>query len=273
MFPILFSIGTVHVFSFSVFVLFAWSVFSFLFWRKLRSQGVFEQQIFDLMFYSTLVGLVFSRAVFVLTHAPLFVDNMLKIVALWVQPGLSFYGGFLASTLTLLYLGRTYKVRVGMILDVVAVSLPWALVIGKIGSLLDGSEAGKLASIPWAVNIVGSVGARHPVQIYELVALVVLGMILLTLERRAERQKWPYGVVGVWFFLLFTPIFFALEFFKESTLYYAQISANQWVLIALFAEALGAFYVRGGGREKLRPVIAGMKQKIGNAVRKISPRQ
>lgn len=248
MYPILFSIGSVHIYSLSVFLILAWLVFSFIFWRKLRSHGVFEQQIFDLMFYGTLVGFVFSRGAFVVTHTSLFVDNILKVVVLWVQPGLSFYGGFLASLLTLLYLGRTYKIRVGMILDVVAVSLPWSLVIGKIGSLLDGSEAGKLASIP--------------VQMYELVALGCIGGILISLERRAQRQKWPYGVIGVWFFLLFAPIFFVLEFFKESTLYYAQISANQWVLIALFAEALGAFYVRGGGREKIRPLLQKLYDRI-----------
>lgn len=262
MFPILFSIGGVHIFSFSVFIILAWCVFSFLFWRKLRAEGIQEQQIFDLMFYSTLTSLVAARVGFVVTHGSLFTDNMLKTIALWVQPGLSFYSGFIALLLSLLYLARTYKVRVGLLLDVVSVSLPASLVIGKIGSFLDGSEVGILAHIPWAVQYVGHAGGRHPIQLYEILALVVLGIVLLVTDRRAGKEKWPYGVIGVWFFLLFAPVSFVLEFFKSHTLYWSGISANQWVLVALFAEALGAFYVRGGGREKLRPLITNIYAKF-----------
>lgn len=262
MYPILFSIGDVHIFSFSVFIILAWCVFSFLFWRKLRSEGVAEQQIFDLMFYSTLTGLVSARTGFVLTHGSLFTDNMLKTVALWVQPGLSFYSGFIALLLSLLYLGRTYKVRVGLLLDVVSISLPASLVIGKIGSFLDGSEVGIPADIPWAVQYVGNAGSRHPIQLYEILALVVLGIVFLFMDRRGAKEKWSYGVIGVWFFLLFAPVSFVLEFFKSHTLYWHWLSANQWVLVAFFAEALGAFYVRGGGREKLRPLVGKIYAKL-----------
>lgn len=256
MYPILFSIGSVHLFSFSVFLILSWCVFSFLFWRKLRSLAIPEEQIFDLMFYSTIAAAVSARVGFVLTHGELFTDNMLKIVALWVQPGLSFFSGFIAFVLALLYLGRVYKVRVGLLLDVLAVTLPWTFFVGKVGSLLDGSEVGIASPFAWAIHYAGHVGARHPVQAYEMIALLFIGILMIYIERRASREKWPYGLVGIWFFLLFAVSGFALEFFKESTLYYAHLRANQWILVALFAETLGAFYVRGGMREKIRPLLA-----------------
>lgn len=263
MYPILFSIGPVQIFSFSVFLILSWCVFSFLFWKKLRAQAaLMEERIFDLMFYSTLGAAVAARVGFVLTHGSLFADNMLKIVALWIQPGLSFFSGLVAFVLILLYLSRAYKTRVGLVLDVLAVSLPWAFVVGKIGSLLDGSEVGIPASIPWAIRYAGYAGLRHPVQIYEIIALFCIGWVLIYKERRAGKFRWPYGLVGIWFFVLFSAAMFVLEFFKESRLYYSKISANQWILIVFFAEALGAFYVRGGGREKIRPILGKLYAKL-----------
>jgi prolipoprotein diacylglyceryltransferase len=94
---------------------------------------------------------------------------------------------------------------------------------------------------------------RHPIQLYEITACIIILILLFVISKRSIKEKWPYGLLGLWFFLLFSFVMFPLEFFKESRVYWT-LSANQWILIALFAETLGAFYVRGGGREALRPV-------------------
>jgi phosphatidylglycerol---prolipoprotein diacylglyceryl transferase len=254
MHPILFSIGSFQVYFLNVCIVLAWLVFSFLFWKQLRGNGVDEDKIFDLTFYSTLAAFIASRAVFVFLHWELFADTWLKIVALWVQPGFSLYGAFIGALLTLVSMSRASKVRLGHVLDAVALSFPVAIIVGLVGVFLDGSVAGKITDLPWALRVVGHVGKRHPVQIYEIIALFVLVAILWKFQVRSFKEKWPYGLVGVWFFILYSVVMFGLEFFKDSRVYWISLSANQWVLIALFAEALGAFYVRGGGRESLRPM-------------------
>ncbi|HUD18911.1 MAG TPA: prolipoprotein diacylglyceryl transferase [Patescibacteria group bacterium] len=255
MWPVLITVGYFKLFSFSVFIVVAWCIFSFLFWKKLRSDAIDDDKIFDLTFYSTLAALIGSRLAFVYFNWPLFAATPLKIVTLWVQPGLSLYGAFLAGTLTLISLSRQQKVRLGHILDAFALSFPAALVVGLIGALLDGSVIGKVATLPWAVRFVGHAGRRHPVELYEMIALGVIMIVLSSLENRSVKNKWPYGIVGVWFFILYSLFMFPLEFFKETRVYWISLSANQWVLIAFFAEAVGAFYVRGGGREMVRPLI------------------
>ncbi|MEK7587623.1 MAG: prolipoprotein diacylglyceryl transferase family protein [Patescibacteria group bacterium] len=261
MFPILFSIGPVHLFSFSVFLIAAWLVFSFVFWKLLRAEAAEEERIFDLTFYATLAALAGGRLGFVLFHRDLFVNDWLAAVALWVVPGLSLYGALIAGLATCIVLSRSYRVRLGQVLDSIALAFPAALIVGKIGSLLDGSEVGIAASLPWAVSFVGHVGLRHPVQLYEIVFLILVLVAVWLLGKRGERNKWPYGLVGIWFVLLFSVGEFALEFLKESPVYWG-LRANQWVLVALFAEGLGAFYVRGGGREKIRPMVANLKRSI-----------
>ena len=261
----LLSIGGVHIASFSVFLILAWLVWSFLFWKMLRSQAVDEERIFDLTFYATLAALAGGRAGYVLTHPDQFTGDWLATVALWVAPGLSLYGSLVAGLLVLVYLARRYTIRLGHVLDALAFAFPAALAVGEVGALLDGSTVGLATRLPWAVSLVGIVGKRHPTPVYELLFLVVVLVVLSLLARRAEKMKWAYGVLGIWFFLFFSTVMFALEFFKESTVYW-RLRANQWVLVAIFAETLGAFYVRGGGREALRPVIARIRERISSGI-------
>ncbi|MBI5448757.1 prolipoprotein diacylglyceryl transferase [Candidatus Gottesmanbacteria bacterium] len=261
MFPILFSIGPLQIFNFSIFLIAGWLVFSFVFWKLLRAVAVPEDRIFDLTFYATIAAIVGGRLGYVFLHRDLFANDWLATAALWVVPGLSLYGALIAGLAMLVALARSYRVRLGHVLDSVAYAFPAALILGKIGSLLDGAEVGLSAALPWAVSYAGHVGRRHPVQVYELLWLIVVLVLIWLLGKRGERDKWPYGLVGIWFVLLFSIGEFALEFFKENPVYLG-LRANQWVLVALFAESLGAFYVRGGGREKIRPVIANIKRSI-----------
>lgn len=253
--PILFTIGTFHLYSLSAFLIAAWCVFSFIFWRKLRAWGIEEERIFDLTFYSTIFVMIVSRLTFVVTHKDLFADNLLKVPALWVVPGLSFYGALIGTLLALIYLAKLYKLRLGTVVDAVAHALPASTVVGKFGSLLDGSEIGKSSGLPWAVSFVGHVDRRHPTQIYEVIVLILVMVALWTIQGRAEKNKWPYGIVGVWFFLLFALSMFPIEFLKESHVYWASVNANQVILIAMFAEAVGMLYVRAGGKEVIRPLF------------------
>lgn len=262
MYPILFSIGPFHVYSFSLLIVLSWCVFSFIFWQILRAEAVGEEHIFDLMFYASLDALIISRIGFIAVHWNLFSDNYLKLAALWVQPGLSLYGGLIGGILTLVILCRSYKVRLGYIADALGLSLPGAFMVGSIATLLDGSEIGTLANIRWAVRYVGHVGLRHPVGLYAFFIFMLISVVVWCIYYRAKRDKWSYGMVGIWFFLLWSVTAFGLEFFKENAVYWKSLSANQWILIGIASQSLGAFYVRGGGREALHPLI----QRTGNAL-------
>ena len=262
MYPVLVRLGSFHLYSFSVGLVLAWLVFSFLFWRALRAQGVVEEHIFNLTFYSTLAAVLFARIVFVVLNMELFAQSPLKIVALWVQPGMSLYGGLIGGLLVIVFLCRTYKVRISHVLDAFGPAFGAAFLVGTIGALLDGTYVGKIANVPWAVRFVGHLGKRHPVEVYEIVAMIGILLWIAILTRRSTQKKWPYGLIGLWYFALMSVVMFVLEFFKDTRVYFNTLRANQWILIALFAETIGAFYVRGGGREAIRPIINRIINKI-----------
>jgi phosphatidylglycerol:prolipoprotein diacylglycerol transferase len=243
-------------------------MFSFLFWRALRSWGVADERIFDLTFYATIAAVVFARVGFVATHRELFADSALKIAAIWVVPGLSFLGGLVGAIATLVYLSRAYKVRLGLVLDALGLSLTFPLIVGKVGSLLDAAEIGRVTRVPWGVMYPGYEGLRHPVQLYEIVALLGIYVLMRVLRKRAAARKWPYGLLGVLFFLTFSAVLFALELAKESSVYWV-VTANQLILIGFFAESVGALYVRGGGREAVRPFMRRAFGATGERIRSV----
>jgi len=277
MMPLLFSIGSFHVFSFSIFLIIAWFVWSFLFWRHLRSLAINEEQIFDAMFITTLVSLAASRLGFVVSHLGLFASNWLRVIALWVQPGLSFYAGLIGAILTILLFALKRKIRVAHMLDAFSLSFMWAYTIGSVGGFLDGSVFGKTTNVAWAIPYVGQMGLRHPVQIYQIILmLVVIGVVSLISTIAKKRPWWPAGSIAMWFFALFSFSAFAVEFFIEHTVYWGHLSANQWVLVGIIGQSLGAFYIRGGGKERLiivgRASVIFCKKCIGGIYAKFSKR-
>jgi prolipoprotein diacylglyceryltransferase len=262
MLPILLSIGVFHLFSLSLFIVLAWLVFSFLFWRQMKEFGVDEDKVFDLTFYGTIIAFLASRLIYVLLHWSVFSNNLLKFIVIWVYPGLSLYGALFGLVLYLVFLIRKYKIRLGYLLDSLAWALPFSLIVGLIGGLLDGSRLGKATSLIWAVKYVGSPVKRHPVQIYEIISLGLILLILFFINKRASKEKWPYGMIGGWFFLLFGISQFALEFVKENSIYFVRLSFNQWMALVLVCEAIGALYIKAGGKEFLRQSAANIKFKV-----------
>lgn len=262
MLPILISIGPFQIYALSVFIVFAWSVFSFLFWRSMREFAVTEEKTFDLMFYGTIAALIGSRIVFVASNWSVFVGSPLTILAIWIAPGLSLYGALITGIIVMMLVGRLRKVRIGMVLDALALALPAGLLVGKIGSLLGASEVGRVSNFPFFVYYAGYPEARHPVQLYEMIVLLILAIGNGFLARQSLRHHWAYGMVGIIFFGFYSSLSFFLEFLKESSLYWQGLTVNQWVLIGLFSQSIGALYIRGGGRIWTKKIIARLYARI-----------
>lgn len=195
-----------------------------------------------------------------------FTDAWLRIPAIWISPGFSFYGAFIGALVTYLVLSKAKKIRLGFMLDALATSLPVSVSIGLFGVLLDGSVPGTLTNVRWGIHYAGTVGSRHPVQIYEILTLIIIFFLIVLLTHRGRKEKWPVGAIGVWFLLLFSAFMFILEFFKDTHVYWISLRANQWILLAMFAESMGAFYVRCGGRERVRPVIHAIQTRFTKLV-------
>lgn len=259
MFPLTFPIGNVSIYAGDVLLIFSWLTYSFLFWRGLRRWGIDEDRIFDLTFYATLMAFITARLWFVVTHWNIFAGkSFLLMIALWISPGLSWMGAVVGGMATTVMLSRQYKVRLGLVLDTLATTLPLPIIIGEVASLFYAVEVGKPTPLVWGIRYAGHAGIRHPVQLYEIFVLSLISYFMIKISTVATRKKWAYGLVGVWFFVLYSIASFLLEFAKDSTVYWGRLTANQWILIGIFAECVGVLYVRGG-RETFRPITRAVR--------------
>ncbi|NPA60470.1 MAG: prolipoprotein diacylglyceryl transferase [Epsilonproteobacteria bacterium] len=79
--------------------------------------------------------------------------------------GMSYHGaviGFVSATY--LYT-KKHKISFGMIMDLVALSIPLAFVFGRIGNFLNQELIGRQTDVAWGIYVDGVL--RHPSQLYE----------------------------------------------------------------------------------------------------------
>lgn len=190
MIPVLFSIGNVSVSSFGVFLALAFLFGVFLIWRLSRAWDLSEEKILDLTLLSFLGGLLGARIFFVAEHITSFL-SLERILLVNKYPGLSFWGGFLGSWLTLYFFSRKFKMDFWQIADITAVGFLGGLILGNIGCFLGGCAVGAPSNLFLATPMVGVIGKRFPVQVLE--ALLLTFALLKTWGRATHFH--PRGLI------------------------------------------------------------------------------
>ncbi|MBI2600002.1 prolipoprotein diacylglyceryl transferase [Candidatus Daviesbacteria bacterium] len=182
MFPVLLTIGNIPISSFGIFLAGGFLVGVFLIWRLARAWDLNEEKILDLTLLTFLGGLLGARTYFVLEHLSYFWQNPLTIVLFNKVPGFSFWGAFLGGWLTLFYLARRGKLDFWQLGDIAAIGLLGGLILSDLGCFLGGCNVGIANNSFLAVNMLGSLGKRFPVQALESVLFLI---ILLSLWSKA----------------------------------------------------------------------------------------
>ena len=79
--------------------------------------------------------------------------------------GMSYHGAVLGFLLGTYIYSKRYKVALGGILDLTALSIPLAFVFGRIGNFLNQELIGRQTDVAWGIYVDGVL--RHPSQLYE----------------------------------------------------------------------------------------------------------
>lgn len=171
MYPILFKIGTLSIYTYGFFIAVSFIVGILLAKHEAGRLGEDQDKIMDLCFYVLIAAIVGSRLFYVLVNPDIFLSDPLEVLRIW-NGGLVFYGGFIgALPVGLIYL-KKQKMSVLKTLDISAPSLAMAHFFGRIGCFFAGCCYGDVSDLPWAVtftntNSLAPVGIPlHPTQIY-----------------------------------------------------------------------------------------------------------
>ena len=182
--------------------------------RAGKVKNLTPEHAMDLIIYSMLAMLICARLGQVLTHLPYYSDDPLQILAFW-RGGLTFFGGFVGVILAVGYLVRRWKIEFFEFADIVVIPIPLILMFGRIANFINGEIAGKVTSVSWAVKFPAYLGYRHPSQLYEAFAMLLLFLMLLWLSRVKLQKKLQNGFLFGCFVALYGGLRFIVEFYKE----------------------------------------------------------
>lgn len=238
MYPVLLHVGSWELRSYGVFV--AIAVFVGIWWsaREGERRGFSRQAIYDFATVTLIAGFIGARLYYVLLSEPqTYLQNPWEILAVW-HGGLAMQGGLLAGLLAGVWYVRRHGLPFWRFSDAVIPGLILGQTVGQIACLLNGDTYGKPTTLPWAIvftnpEAMAPLGIPlHPIQVYELLAYLVVFVVVHRVARRTNRP----GAVTVTYAVLYGVARFAMEFFRAEPPTIAGIVVPQ-AMSALLAAA------------------------------------
>ena len=146
--------------------------------------GVDRAQVDRLAIPMILLAFVGARLGYVVSHPAEFA-NPLEILRV-DHGGLTSHGAIAGGLLALWWVARRTELRFWDAADATVWVIPIGNVFVRFGNFMNGELYGDPTTLPWAVTFPGVAGARHPLQLYEmLLALIILAVTLPSTARRA----------------------------------------------------------------------------------------
>ncbi len=220
MYPELFSVGPVTIYSYGVLLAASYLLGLWLAMRRATRWGLDPSRILDLGIYIIIAALLGAKLLLLVVDFEQFSSSPADLLSL-ARSGGVFYGGLIVAVLV----GFWYVARHGLPLwttcDVFAPGIALGHVTGRLGCLAAGCCYGRPAEIPWAVTFPNPLAAAnvgtplgiplHPTQIYEAGAeLLILGVLLAT-----ERRGRPFPGRTFWaYMLLYAVSRFVIEIYR-----------------------------------------------------------
>ncbi len=272
MVPVLFSIGSVKIYTYGVFLVLAFFWGLFFIWKAVRLTSYKEEVIFDGIFFSLLGALFFSRLFYVIANFSSFGFSFLKFILINGYPGLSFYGALFGGLLFFFLFSLVKKLNFIQIVDYLIPGVFVALGFGKLGAFFSGSEIGTKTKFFFGVNYLGYEGLRHAVGLYEALIFFICAYFSYKILFKIRREELPEGANLFFLFWASSGVYFFTDPFKKSKFYFLGFNFNYWFSFLLWlTTSLGlVYYFRIKIISFLKTFLQNAKLFIQRGVRKIS---
>lgn len=154
-----------------------WLALSFIRKEAARSQ-LNPAMLENLVLIGLFAGIIGARLVYALRYWEVYLRNPWGLFAL-NSATLSAFEGIIIGVLAAILYGWRKKLAMKPALDALAPGGAMLMVFVGIAHLFSGEAFGAGTQIPWAIQLLGE--ARHPSQVYEILA--ALGILLVVLRR------------------------------------------------------------------------------------------
>lgn len=243
MYPILFSIGPITIYSFGALVALAATVAGWTVWLELKRYRYDPELASTMVLAAAVGGLTGARLLFILEEWGTFIRSPWAMI--FTGGGFTWYGGMLGGALAVTWVVRKNRIPWLRAADISVPGLAIAYGIGRLGCHVAGDgDWGIVSEVPWAVAytnaIVGWVhpltgapylpGVRvHPTPVYEFAeSLVIFGVLWFI-----RKKDHPPGMM-FWLYMVLAGVArFGVEFWRVNPVVGLGMTEAQWFSLGL----------------------------------------
>ena len=218
-------------------------VFGYIVMLKIFKKERIAVRVLDqLATYMILATIIGARLGHVLFYEPReYFNDPIQILQVW-KGGLASHGAGIAIIIALLIFSRVNRKPFIWIFDRIAIVIALAGFFIRSGNLMNSEIYGVATSLPWGfkfVNVDPSLIAKHPTQIYEALAYLLIFVFLWAVYLKRDGKPRPGFLFAMFMILVFSFRFF-IEFLKEPQVAFeSSMSLNMGQLLSIPFVLLG----------------------------------
>ena len=168
----------------------------------------------DYILYLVLGIVIGGRLGYVLIYnTNYYLSNFSEIFKIW-EGGMSFHGAVAGIIISTYFFSIKHKTSVFYFLDLVALSSPIGIFLGRISNFINSELYGRETEVFWSVKfiLIDNLN-RHPSQIYEAIFEGLILFIILNYFISRDNKK--EGYISSIFLILYSIFRFFIEFTRE----------------------------------------------------------
>jgi len=227
MFPVIFRIGPLTIYSYGLMLAIAVLVCAKLMSRDAQRQQISAEVVYDLIFWCVVCGIIGGRIYFILLNLAYFISHPFEVIMIQ-NGGLAWQGALTGGSIGGLSYIRLKRLPLPLMLDLSAPYIALGQAIGRIGCFLNGCCYGR--EVSWGLYFPVHDARLHPTQLYSSAGLLFVFFILKKFQNRSAVP----GRVMVCYLILASAQRFVIEFFRaDHEILWAGLSIYQIVSIAI----------------------------------------
>lgn len=235
---VLFSLGNIKIYWYSVIMLISVLVGMFLALREAKRQGMYNF-ISDLITYIIVYGIIGARIYYVLFNFESYRYDLLSIFKIW-EGGIAIYGAIIGGFIAIVWLSKKREKSIIKTTDIIVPGLILAQAIGRWGNFFNSEAHGEIVSLEFlrSIHLPNFIingmyingNYYNPTFLYESI-WCFLGFFALILIRKFTKRK--KGIMTYMYFIWYGIGRIYIEGLRTDSLYLGSFRISQIVSFVL----------------------------------------
>ena len=209
MYPILFKIGPLSIYSYGLFVAAAFLISSFLVLRESEKAHLSKESVLDCLIAILVAGVVGGRLLFVAVNWEYYAGDPLKVFMI-TEGGMAIHGAIIAAVLAGAVMTRIKGIPFWKGADLIAPYIALGQAIGRIGCLFNGCCYGRVIESGFGIIFPGDAVMKVPTQIYSSLGLLFIYMALRVIGHKKETN----GRLFALYLIFYSAFRFFIDFLR-----------------------------------------------------------